>query len=75
MSGIFSGIISGIILGTYFAEKDLPFPLRYNRKPENCGSIELDLAVADTIFEDLKSLVGLGKKSDLSLKTATSSEQ
>jgi len=62
MSRIFSGIISGIIVGTYFAEKELPFPLKYNRKPDSAGSIELDLTVAGTIFNDLKCLVGYGKK-------------
>jgi hypothetical protein len=61
MSGVFSGLISGIIVGTYFAEKGLPFPLRYNKKPEQAGSLELDLQVVTTIVDDVRNLVGYGR--------------
>ncbi|MCB0371300.1 MAG: hypothetical protein KDD45_18245 [Bdellovibrionales bacterium] len=56
---IFGGILAGSVVGFYFAEKNLPFPLRYNKRPEGkTGSLEFDLQVVDVIIRDLKSSVG-----------------
>jgi hypothetical protein len=63
MSRIFSGILSGIFLGVYFAEKQLPFPLKYNTRPDTIGSLELDLSVFSTIADDIREAVGKPKQS------------
>ena len=63
MCRIFTGILSGIFLGVYFAEKQLPFPLKYNKRADSIGSLELDLAVFSTIADDIRGAVGQPKQS------------
>jgi hypothetical protein len=58
---VFAGILTGSLVGFYFAEKDLPFPLKYNKRPEGgAGSLEFDLKVVDTIVHDFRNTVGYG---------------
>lgn len=58
ITGTLSGMITGTILGVYFAEKNLPFPIHYNKKVDQAGSIELDLQVLSTLKEDIVGMVG-----------------
>lgn len=58
ITGTISGIITGTLLGVYFAEKNLPFPIQYNKKIDHAGSIELDLQVVTTIKNDIVNMVG-----------------
>lgn len=56
---VIAGIFTGALLGVYFAEKEVAFPLRYNRHPQGkAGSLELDLQIVNVIFADIKSAVG-----------------
>ena len=58
---VLKGIFAGLLTGVYFAEKDLPFPLKYNRREDRrAGTLALDLQVVDTIVADLRGMVGYG---------------
>jgi hypothetical protein len=50
MRRMFSKILGAIIMGVYFAEKGLPFPLKFVKKPEHVGTLELDLQVIGVAF-------------------------
>lgn len=66
MSRILTGIFTGMFMGVYFAERQLPFPLKYNKRPDNFGSLELDLSVLSTITDDVRGLIGQAKNTDKS---------
>ncbi len=60
---VFGGIFAGMLVGFYFAEKDVPFPLKYNSRTETkAGSLELDLQIVDTLLYDIKKAVGYRSK-------------
>jgi glutamine amidotransferase-like uncharacterized protein len=55
------GCFIGLIAGIYFGEKNLPFPLLYKSQDNgDVGSIVIDLRVANTIKNDIRSLFGYG---------------
>lgn len=56
---VIAGIFTGALVGIYFAERNVSFPLRYNRHPQGkAGSLELDLQILNVIASDIKSAVG-----------------
>lgn len=64
MSKVLTGIFAGMFAGVYFGERQLPFPLKYNKKPESLGSLELDLSVFSTIADDVRALVSHSKNTE-----------
>ena len=62
---ILAGMFTGTLLGCYFAEKNVPFPLAYNRRPDGrTGSLSLDLQIVDVVINDVKTAVGYGAPSN-----------
>lgn len=56
---VIAGIFTGALVGVYFAEKNVAFPLKYNKRPNGrIGSLELDLQILNILFADIRSAVG-----------------
>lgn len=55
---VLAGIFTGALVGVYFAEKNVSFPVKYNRRPEGgAGSLVVDLQIFNNILRDVKESV------------------
>lgn len=63
---VIAGMFTGTLVGIYFAEKNVAFPVRYNRRPNGSpGSLEFDLEIFDVVTRDLKRCVGYRDKREM----------
>lgn len=63
LMSIFAGIFTGACIGFYFAEKDVPFPVRYHKRQDGkTGHLSIDLEIADVITRDVRQALGYGKQ-------------